>query len=325
MIHARNFTGRLSGARLTALADNDENCLLNARKELNITKVYRDYREALRDPEVDVVVIVTPTVLHRDIAVEAAAAGKHIFCEKPMGMNVQECEEMIETADKAKVTLQIGFMRRFDKSFRAAKEQIEAGEIGTVTQVKSTTHGPSTPRPWMLDVKKSNGPLSEVNSHDIDTVRWFTGSEVTEVYVVAGNFRCGEWAEEYPNFYDTLLLVCRFKNGMQGCIDGAASVGYGYDSRAEVLGTDGIIFVGTLRDNSVSICRRGGVLSEKPVDSWRSLFREAYQAEDEAFVEAVREGRQPEVTGFDGLQAVRIVNAGNESIRKKEPIRLDEV
>lgn len=185
LIHARNLAARVPGARLVAIADPVEDACRTAAAELRIARYHLDYREVLRDEEIHAVVVVTPTVVHRDIVVAAARAGKHIFCEKPMAMNVSECREMIEAARAARVKLQIGFMRRFDPSFVAAYDAIRNGAIGDIVLVKSLTHGPSVPQPWMYDIGKSNGPLAEVSSHDIDTLRWFSGSELEEVYAIA--------------------------------------------------------------------------------------------------------------------------------------------
>jgi myo-inositol 2-dehydrogenase/D-chiro-inositol 1-dehydrogenase/scyllo-inositol 2-dehydrogenase (NAD+) len=176
----------------------------------------------------------------------------------------------------------------------------------------------------MLDIRKSNGPLAEVNSHDIDTLRWLGESEIAEVYGMAGNFRCTEAGKMYPDFYDSVLLLCRFESGIQGCIDGAVSVGYGYDARTEVLGTDGILFVGSIRHNTVVYCTRDGSINSKAVETWRSLFRDAYENEDKSFVRCILDDTEPEVSGYDGLQAVRVVNAGNQSIQENSPIRLQQ-
>ncbi|TFG62656.1 MAG: oxidoreductase [Spirochaetales bacterium] len=324
MIHARNFASGISFAGIVAVADPVEEAAKKAAEELEIDTYYLDYRRALEDKRVDAVVVVTPTVFHREIVLAAAAAGKHVLWEKPMAMNAEECRDMIEACAKHKVKLQIGFMRRFDKSFRTAKERIDRGDIGRVVLVKSLTHGPSVPQPWMYDIRKSNGPLAEVNSHDIDTLRWFTGSEFAEVYAVAGNYRCPEALPDYPDFYDNVLMNARFKNGMQGSIDGAVSVKYGYDARTEVLGTDGIMFIGHTAENAVTVCSSRGSMDSQFVKSWRTLFSEAYRAEDEGFIRCILEDSEPCVTGVDGKMAVKVVNAGNASIIEKKPIILME-
>ena len=324
MIHARNFgSGAVSGTRLVALVDPAEEALSAGAQELQPEKVYTDYRDALEDPRIDAVVVATPSENHCEIVIAAARIGKHILCEKPMGMNAAECDAMIAAVERAGVKLQIGFMRRFDSSFVAAKQQVDAGEIGTVVQVKSLTHGPTTPKPWMYDISKSNGPLSEVNSHDIDTVRWFSGSEFEEVYAIAGNFRSPLAREEHPDFYDNVILTGRLANGMQALVMGAQGVQYGYDSRCEVLGERGLVTVGNLKASSVATHSLTG--SNMPiVHSWMDLFSDAYRAEDEDFVNCIREDRPPRATGRDGRAAVMVVNAGNRSIVERRPVRLDE-
>ena len=321
MIHARNFAGRVSGARLEAMCDPDKEVLKNACRELGIETGYTDYRQVLEDPKIDAAVVVTPTVFHRDIVCAAAEAKKHILCEKPMAMNEAECIEMIESAERGGVKLQIGFMRRFDESFRYAKQRIESGEIGEVVLVKSLTHGPSVPQPWMYDIKKSNGPLAEVSSHDIDTLHWYSQSYVSEVYAVAGNYRCPDAREAYPDFYDNVIMTARFLSGAQGFLDGAQGAAYGYDSRVEILGTKGIIHVGRNRQHSVLSISPNGIHSPF-VTSWRTLFLDAYYEEDRAFIETIIKDEEPLVTGRDGLEAVRVVEAGNRSIREKVPVKI---
>ena len=323
MIHARNFARRVSHARLAALVDPHGETLHAACRELEVETGYADFREALADPRVDAVVVVTPTALHREVVLQAAAAGKHVLCEKPMAMDVRESDVMIDACAAAGVKLQVGFMRRFDESFLAAKERVDGGEIGDVVLVKSLTHGPSIPQEWMYDIRKSNGPLAEVNSHDIDAVRWFVGSEIEEVYALGGNFRCPQAAQKYPDFYDNVAMVCRFADGRQGFIDGAVSVGYGYDARMEVVGTRGVIFVGRKEQDSVVGCSSDRGIVQKFVGSWRTLFTEAYYGEDQDFVDCILEDREPRVRGIDGRMAVAVVNAGNRSIVERAPVRVE--
>jgi predicted dehydrogenase len=323
MIHARNFAHRVTNARLSAVVDPHHPTLKAACKELEREEEgYSDYRQALDDPEVDAVIVVTPTALHHDVVIEAARAGKHVLCEKPMAVDVRECDRMIDACAQARVKLQIAFMRRFDESFRAAKERVDAGEIGEVVLAKSVTRGPSVPQEWMYDICKSNGPLAEVNSHDIDALRWYVGSEIDEVYALGGNFRCPQAVEKYPDFYDNVSMLCRFADGRQGFIDGAVSVGYGYDARMEIVGTHGVLFVGRMEENTVVGCSTDKGIVRSCVKSWRSLFTEAYLAEDQDFVDCILEDREPRVQGLDGRMAVAVVNAGNRSIAKRAPVRV---
>jgi myo-inositol 2-dehydrogenase/D-chiro-inositol 1-dehydrogenase/scyllo-inositol 2-dehydrogenase (NAD+) len=324
MIHARSFaTGRVPHAALVAIAEPVDDARSAASRELELDRTYTHYQDALADPRVDAVVVATPSELHCAIVVAAAQAGKHILCEKPMAMNAAECDQMLAAVERAGVKLQIGFMRRFDASFVAAQQRIAAGEIGRVVQVKSLTHGPTTPKPWMYDIRQSNGPLSEVNSHDIDTVRWVSGSEFTEVYALAGNYRSPGARQQYPDFYDNVVLSARLENGMQGVICGAQGVQYGYDARCEILGERGLITVGSLAATTVVAHTVGGSTASI-VRSWTDLFLDAYRAEDEDFVRCIREDAVPRAGGRDGKAAVMVVNAGNRSIMARRPVRLSE-
>lgn len=322
MIHAVNFISSVRGAHLEAISEPDEKTRSDAVKELGITKGYSDYKQALEDGSVDAVVIVTPTAMHRDIAVASADAGKHILCEKPMAMDEKECDDMILAARQGNVNLQIGFMRRFDSSFQAAKKAVDSGEIGDVVMVRSNTRGPSIPKKWMYDISMSNGPLAEVNSHDIDTLRWMTGSEFSSVYAIGNNYRCPDAAEDFPDFYDNVILNAEFNNGTQGIIDGAQGVGYAYDSRTEILGTHGCIFVGDIHKGKLEICSSGRGVYRPAVSGWRELYKDAYLNEDRSFIECIIEQREPEVSGKDGKMAVRVVKSGNLSIKEKRVVRL---
>ncbi|MGA2976046.1 MAG: Gfo/Idh/MocA family oxidoreductase [Spirochaetia bacterium] len=325
MIHARNFARGTARTRLVALADTHGPTLQEAQRELEVETGYADYKDALADSRVDAVVVVTPTSFHKEIVLQAAQAGKHVLCEKPMAMDVAECDAMIAACKAAGVKLQIGFMRRYDSSFRAAKQRVESGEIGDVVLVKSLTHGPSVPQEWMYDIRKSNGPLAEVNSHDIDALRWFVESEIGEVFAIAGNFRCPQAARKYPDFYDNVAMLCRFENGKQGFIDGAASVGYGYDARMEIVGTSGVMFVGRREQDSVVGCSTAKGIVQPFVKSWRTLFTEAYAAEDQDFADCILDDRPPRVQGIDGRMAVAVVNAGNRSIAARAPVRVERM
>ena len=325
MIHAENFAKHVPGARLAAIVDPSPQAVQKARGGLGI-QCYESIGQALENREIDAFALVSPTKFHKGDAVAAANAGKHILCEKPMAMTMDECVAMIAAAEQNGVILQIGFMRRFDAGFTRAKEIVDSGEIGDVVMVRSNTRGPSVPQPWMYDIKVSNGPLAEVNSHDIDTLRWFTGSEFDAIYAVGGNFRCPDAKKGFPDFYDNVIVAASFKNGMQGMMDGAQGVGYAYDARVEVLGVKGCVFIGRLSDNAVITCTAGSKHGNYPlVDSWRQLFKEAYLNEDISFIECIREGKTPKVTGYDGKMAVQAVSAGNRSIVEKRVVQTSEI
>ena len=315
MIHARNFIGSVPGAKIVAVCD--------PVIELELDTYYTDYTQIIELKEVDAIIVATPTKYHCEIVIAAANAKKHILCEKPMAMTVEECNLMDKAAKENGVTLQIAFMRRFDTSFMAAKEMVDSGEIGDVVMVKSNTRGPSIPKPWMYDISKSNGPLAEVCSHDIDSLRWFTGADFKTVYAIGGNYRCPDAKKEFPDFYDNVILNASFTNGCQGMIDGAQGVLYGYDARCEILGTKGCIYLGNTKENSVTLCRSDMKQSREYINSWKYLFREAYLEEDCDFIRSIKEQTTPKVTAYDGKMAVLTVNAGNLSIKEKRIVEID--
>jgi len=323
MIHAKNFKSSVPYAQIVAVCDPVQEVAIRAAEELDIDTYYTDYRQVMENENIDAVIVATPTKYHCEIVVAAANAGKHILCEKPMAMTVDECNMMDLAAQKNKVVLQIAFMRRFDTSFMAAKKMVDEGDIGDVVMVRSNTRGPSHPQPWMFDISKSNGPLAEVCSHDIDSLRWFTNSDFKTVYAIGGNFRCPEAKQTFPDFYDNVVLNASFYNGCQGIIDGAQGVLYGYDARCEILGTKGCIYLGNTNENSVVLCRNDMKKNSEYINSWKYLFRDAYYEEDCDFVMTILENRQPKVTAYDGKMAVLTVNAGNLSIKEKRIVEIE--
>ena len=157
---------------------------------------------------------------------------------------------MIQTS---KVKFQIGFMRRYDPAFQEAKRKIEEGFLGEVILIKSTGRGPGLPPEWAWDIRKSNGILAEVSSHDFDSIRWFSGSEFKKVYAEAGNFKTPEVRQKYPDFYDNAVVTVRCKNGAMGLVDGSCPAGYGYDARVEILGSKGMMQIGELKNKGVTL------------------------------------------------------------------------
>lgn len=321
-LHSNNLVSRVPNAELAAISDVYEPAAKELAEKLGVANYYGDYHKILEDPTIDAVFICSSTDTHSPISIEAAKAGKHIFCEKPMAMNAAECEAMIEACKRNNVKLQIGFMRRHDKSFKQAKEVLDSGAIGELVQIHSHTRGPSKPRPWMYDIKKSNGILAEVNSHDIDACRWFAGSDVAQLYAIAGNYRNPEAREAYPDYYDSVVVTGTFQNGVQFVIDGAAYVQYGYDSHVELVGTKGVLHVGSSDGSSVKCTTVEHGTIQPFINSWMTLFEDAYLAEDNAFVQAVLNDTETPVTGYDGLQAVKVVEAGNRSIQTGEIVKM---
>ncbi|MGE5574122.1 MAG: Gfo/Idh/MocA family oxidoreductase [Bacteroidota bacterium] len=321
MVHARNLKAGIRGARLVAVADVDPASAARAAQELELERVHTDYTEAVSDETVDAVCVASPVFTHAQVAVAAAEAGKHVFCEKPMALTLDEADSMIDAARRAGVKLQIGFMRRFDAGFREAKRLIDEGEIGDVILVRSVGRGPGLPGDWYLSFERSNGLLAEVNSHDFDTVRWLGRGELSRVYAEAGAFARRDLAEKHPGFFDSAVVNIRLANGVMGVVEGTCPDNYGYDARAEILGTRGVLLVGQIEESSSVVCRKDGCV--RPViPSWQRRFREAYIDEMRHFVECILNGAEPVVSGLDGKKALEGVLAANRSLREGVPVAL---
>lgn len=322
MVHAKNFRWRVPHAELVSIVDTHEGRGSEAAAELDLERHHPSLGAALEATEIDAVVITTPTFTHAALAVEAFEAGKHVLCEKPMALTLEECDRMEAAAEKAGVVFQMAFMRRFDPPFLEAKAQIDAGTIGRPLIVRSLTRGPGLPPDWANDPKTSNGMLAEVNSHDFDCVRWLAGGRYTEVFARAAALKEPQLRERFPDFYDTATVSLALDNGAMGMIDGVCPVEYGYDARAEVVGSKGVLFIGAIEGEPATWVTREGGMARRQLLSWRNRFKDAYVAEAEAFVGCIRQERAPEVTADDGRQAVEAVIAANRSIREGRPVAI---
>ena len=322
MVHARNYEFEIANTEIVAVVDTNKKVAEEAAKELSANNFFIEFEEALKCEEFDAVCIGAPTFVHAETVIKAANAGKHIFCEKPLSSTLEEAKQMEKAVKRNQVKFQIGFMRRFDKNFLKAKKIIEQGEIGTPILVKSVGRGPGLPPKWYCDIERSNGLLAEVNSHDFDSMRWLVGSDYEQVYAIADNFKCPQYKEEYPDFYDTAAVSLRFKNRVLGLIDGCCPATYGYDARMEILGTEGMLQIGSQQAYSVLVWNNKSQLIKEGNKSWRILFKDAYLEEDKYFANCILNNKEPKVSIKDGKKAIEIVIAANKSIKTGQPVKL---
>ena len=325
-VHANSLVNHVPAAELVALVDPDARALAETADLFGIEKRFSSLEEALESMAFDAVVITTPTFTHKQLAVLAANAGKHILLEKPMALNLAECDAIIAAAEANGVVLQLGFMRRFDPEFVAAAQRIEAGEIGQPMLIKSLTHGPGLPPAWARDLKTSNGMLAEVNSHDWDSVRWLMGSDYERVYVEVANFKGKARGVDTEHFYDNALVTIRFENGGLGSISGVCPCDYGYDARVEIVGEKGIMQIGELKGQAVVVCtnRDQGLIT--PIyRTWPQRFEWGYIREMEHFVDCIRKGTAPRVGAQEGRWAVAGVLAATKSFLEERPVYLREI
>ena len=325
-VHANSLVRHVPHAELTTIVDTNPDVLNKTADQFGIEQRYENLEDALSDASFDAVVITTPTFVHKVMAVSAAKAGKHIFLEKPMALDLEECDEIIDAVNENGVLLQMGFMRRFDPEFEAAAGRIEAGEIGRPMMIKSLTHGPGLPPPWACDLKTSNGNLAEVNSHDWDSTRWLMDSNPQRVYVEVANFKGEARGVKTENYYDNSLVNIRFESGGLGSISGICPCDYGYDARVEIVGEKGIMQIGQMQGQAiiVGVSRDEGLVM--PIfRTWPERFAWAYIREMEHFVDSVLTETPPRVGAEDGRWAVAGVLAGTRSFLEERPVYLSEV
>lgn len=325
-LHSATLRQYIPNVDLVALVDPVMAVREETGREFGVDARFASLQEALDKVDIDAVIITTPTFTHRDLAVLAGDHDKHVFLEKPMAMTLAECDEIIAATEQRGLILQIGFMRRYDPDFAAAAERIFAGEIGQPMTVKSLTHGPGLPPAWANDLRASNGMLAEVNSHDLDCVRWLMGSNIERIYVETANFKGTERGVTGEHFYDNMLATLKFASGGLGSISGVCPCDYGYDARVEIVGKNGIMQIGEMQGQAVVVCvnREQGLVT--PIyRQWPERFAWGYIHEIQQFIESVRTGGRPRVTGEDGRWAVAAVLAGTKSFLEERPVYLAEV
>ena len=299
-------------AELIAISDVYAPAAKELAEKLNVPNWYDDYHKILENPDVEAVFICSSTDTHSPISIEAARAGKHIFCEKPIDHDLDKIKVVLEEVKKAGVKYQVGFNRRFDRNFKHVHEVVQSGGIGDVQIVKVTSRDPEAPP--LSYVKVSGGIFVDMTIHDFDMVRYLSGSEVTEVSAVGAclvNPEIGAAGD-----VDTCIITLRFANGALGVIDNSRQAVYGYDQRIEVFGSKGCITADNETPNNTTLYTADGVTKEKPLWFFLERYNDAFIAEENAFVDACLNDHPTAVGAFDGLQPVRIAIAAKESCEK---------
>ena len=319
-LHAENLVYCIRGAELVAVADVVEEAAARLSRRLGIPKATTDYRELLSDPEIEAVLICTSTDTHAEIIRAAAAARKHIFCEKPLALDLTEIASALAAVGEAGVILQVGFHRRFDPHFRRLKELLEEGAIGKPWLLKITSYDPAPPP--ISYVKVSGGIFLDMTIHDFDMARFLLG-DVEEVYAAGAVLVDPEIGK--AGDVDTAVVTLRFKSGALGVITNCRKATYGHDQRIEILGEKGGLFVENPLPHAARIANESGYLTSPLHYFFVERYREAYIAEMKAFVEAVREGKEPPVTGLDGKIPVVMGYAAKKSLLERRPVRLSEI
>ena len=317
--YARYFTGRIAGADLVAVSDVNESAAASVAAELGVSKRYGRYQDLIADKQVESVVIVSPTSTHQEIVLAAAKRGLPIFCEKPLSISLEEARAMLRVVEQTGVFFQMGFMRRFDKGYVAAKSKIDEGLIGTPVVFKSSSRDPYRPSLEYLDPAHSGGLFIDCGIHDLDLARWYMG-EIASVYSIGGTLA-------YPEMkgigdIDNAVTSLYFTSGALGVVDLSRNGVYGYDIRTEILGTEGTLKIGYLRETPILVMTKDGITHDT-VPYFTERFEQAYITQLQDFVENVLQGKPPAVSCADGVAALQASAAATLSFKENRPVKIE--
>ncbi|MDE0484530.1 MAG: inositol 2-dehydrogenase [Candidatus Poribacteria bacterium] len=320
-LHIEHLSQIIPDAELIAICSLDTETAEIFAEQFNIPKVTSDYRTLLDDSQIDAVIVASSTDTHVEICQAAAEAGKHIFCEKPIALDLEQINETLRIVEKAGVKFQVGFNRRFDANFRRVREAVASGEIGEPHILRITSRDPAPPP--IEYVKVSGGIFLDMTIHDFDMARYLIGDEVVEVYAV-GCVRVDPKIGEVGDI-DTTIITLRFQNGVLATIDNSREAVYGYDQRVEVFGSKGMVAAGNPLTDTVTFSGSEGSRTASPPDFFVERYKAAYLSELQAFIQCIQEGTQPPVTGADGRAPIVMGYAALKSLRENRPVLLSEI
>lgn len=321
-VHAESIMNYVKDAEVKAVADP----YIDAEGEkvaadLAIANVYQDHTKIIEDPEIDAVLVCSSTDTHSQMSIEAAKAGKDVFCEKPIDHNIDKIREVLDIVQEAGVKFQVGFNRRFDNNFKAIKENIKAGEIGETHLVNITSRDPEAPP--IEYVKVSGGMFFDMTIHDFDMVRFLSGSEVEEVYA-AGEVLVDPKIGEAGDI-DTAVITLKLENGAIAVINNSREAAYGYDQRAEVFGSKGAVEITNDKPSTAVLSTKNGVKAEKPLYFFLERYMQSFADEMKEFITAIVDDTEVPVDGIDGLKPVLIAKAAQKSLVENRPVKIAEV
>lgn len=320
-LHAENLAYRIPAANVVGVADIFIEAARQAAEIYRIPLAVRDYQDLLAREDVEAVVICSATDTHARIIQEAAAAGKHIFCEKPIDHDLAKIDAALAAVEKAGVKLQVGFNRRFDPNFQRVHDLVAGGKIGDPHLLHIISHDPEPPP--IEYIKVSGGIFLDMTIHDFDMARYLIGSEVEELFVSAGVMvdpAIGEAGD-----VDTALTLLRFENGVIGTIANSRRAVYGYDQRVEVFGSAGNVAAANNHPDNVTWIDANAVQRSKPLWFFLERYLESYLREMRAFIKAVQEDKPTPVSGIDGRVPVVMGLAAWKSYREHRPVKLSEI
>lgn len=316
--YARYLSARVPGAVLYAVADVRADAAEATRVECGATKAYADFRDLVNDPAVDAVVVMTPTKLHKDVVVVAAQAGKAIFCEKPLSLSLDDADVMKSVVDRTGVFFQLGFMRRFDAGYAAAKKKIDEGAIGKLCVFKSTSKDKARPPIDYLRPENSGGLFIDMGIHDFDLARWYMG-DVKSLYSTGGILAYPEM--EGIGDVDNSITNLTFTSGCIGMVSLSRNGVYGYGIHTEIVGTEGTLQIGYDRETQILLLKDNSVTHDT-IPGFYERFENAYIVQLQNFVQNLQKGRPAPITCDDGIAAQKIALAATRSLQEDRVVKV---
>jgi len=320
-LHAEHLAYRIPQANLLSVSDIVVEAAQRCAATLGVPTATQDHRAIMENPDIEAVVICSSTDTHARMIEEAAAAGKHIFCEKPIDFDLARIDRALAAVEEAGVKLQIGFNRRFDPNFKRVHDLVAEGKVGQPHILRITSRDPAPPP--IEYVKVSGGIFLDMTIHDFDMARYLVGSEVEEIYVAGGVMvdpQIGQAGD-----IDTAVITLRFENGVVGTIDNSRQAVYGYDQRVEVFGSGGCVSADNNYPNTAVVSDGRHVHRDLPLNFFMERYVDSYVAEMEAFIQCVQLDMEPPVSGLDGRIPVVMGYAAQRSYAENRPVKLSEL
>lgn len=320
-IHAKALAFMVPGAEVACIADFRLDAAKKLAGECGVARITGDYHEIIGDKTIDAVCICSTTDTHAQIMEEAADAGKHVFCEKPIALELGAIDKALRAVEKAGITLMLGFNRRYDAGNIAIRDAVVSGKVGTPELCRITSRDPAPPP--IDHMKLTGGFFMDTSVHDFDIARFVLRDEPEEIFAYAAcrvDPRIGDIGD-----YDTCMITIRFKGGALCNIDNSRRATYGYDQRVEVFGSKGCIATVNLLENNTVFSNGDGITTPPLQNFFLERYLSAYQAEGRIFVDCVRSGKTPPSGGADGRASVAMAKAALKSVREKRPVRIEEV
>jgi len=319
-IHLENICTRIEGAEVVA-AMNPSAKGLEFAKRFNVPFLTSNAQELIEHPDVDAVIIASPTEAHADYAIACAKAGKAIFCEKPVDRSLDKVRTTLAAVDAAGVPMMLAFNQRLDPNFAAVKSAIAAGKLGEIHTVHITSRDPAPPPIHYM--KASGGLFLDMSIHDLDMAGYLVDSDVVEVFAKGYNLldpAIGEAGD-----IDTGIIILTFRNKVTAIIQNSRQANYGYDQRLEVFGSGGMMKVDNPLKNNTVYYDSDGAHQTRHLDFFIDRYAESYLVEMNSFIQALTKNLPMPITGEDGLKAMILAIAANLSVKENRPVRIDEI